>query len=96
MEGNKVTEPLIGMTINLNGDGAWPDLSTRKVIHLDQNAPPIKVAVLDKGMISGRPSVAIRLELPDGEVVIAETTARLFCGVAKMIMAKYPNLFVGD
>jgi hypothetical protein len=31
---------------------------------------------------------------PEG--VVAETSARLFCTAAKMIMSKYPDLFEGD
>jgi hypothetical protein len=54
------------------------------------------VAVLDGGMKSGRPSVAIRLDLPDGRTVVAETSARLFCVAARAIMAKHPELFEGD
>jgi hypothetical protein len=75
------------------GDGAWPELRDKEIIHLGDGAPPIGVAVLDHGMTSGRPSVAIRVDLPDGKHVLAETSARLFCTTAKTIMAKYPDLF---
>jgi hypothetical protein len=45
--------------------------------------------VLDGGMESGHPSVAMHLDLPDGgPVVIAEPSARLFCTTAKAIMAR--------
>lgn len=89
------------LNIILNGENAWPDLSAREegphhgrpVIHLSNGAPPIQVAVLDKGMASGKPSIAIRTDLPDGRVVIAETSARLFCAAARAIMARYPDLF---
>lgn len=74
---------------------AWPELDKEKIIHLGEGAPPVQVAVLDKGLQSGRPSVAIRIDLPDGRTVIAETTARLFCTAARAIMAKYPDLFEG-
>jgi hypothetical protein len=39
----------------------------------------VKVAMLDSGRASGRPSVAMRLDLPDGGPVFAKTSARLFC-----------------
>lgn len=81
------------LIIKLDGDEAWPDLQDKEIIHLGNGAPPIQVAVLEGGMKSGRPSVAFRIDLPDGKVVIAETTARLFCAAARAIMAKYPNLF---
>lgn len=59
------------------------------------------VAVLDGGMETGRPSIAIRLPLKGAVKVgkleptdiVFETSARLFCTAAKMIMAKYPELF---
>lgn len=88
------------MTISLNlilqGEGAWPDLTDGRLIHLGNGAPPMQVAVLDKGMASGRPSVAVRLDLPDGRIVVAETTARLFCAAGRAIAARYPDLFEGD
>lgn len=87
---------MIPMTIIMKGDNAWPDLAGKDVIHLSNGAPPLQVAVLDGGMQSGRPSVALRVDLPDGKVVIAETTARLLCTAAKAIMAKYPDLFVDN
>lgn len=80
----------------LDGDGCWPDLPQRDVIHLGNSAPPIGVALLSKGMSSGRPSVSLRIDLPDGKLVIAETSARLFCTAARVIMARHPDLFEGD
>jgi hypothetical protein len=88
---------MLALDLNLNGDNVWPDLKGKsKVIHLGNSAPPIKVATLDNGMQSGLPSVALRLELPDGTVVIAETSARLFCTAANAIQARYPQLFEGN
>ncbi len=87
---------MIPMIIKLDGDNCWPDLKDKKLFHLDNHSPPIQVAVLDGGMSSGRPSVAIRIDLPDGQAVIAETSARLFCTAARAIQAKYPDLFDGD
>ena len=84
---------MIGMTFILNGDGAWPDLKEKPFIHMGNGSPPIQIAMLDAGMKSMRPSVAIRLDLPDGQTVLAETSARLFVTAARTIMAKYPNLF---
>lgn len=84
---------MIGMTIKLDGDNAWPDLKGKEIIHLANDAPPVEVAVLDGGLASGRPSVAIRINLPDGTPVIVETSARLFVSAARMISTKFPNLF---
>ncbi len=84
---------MIAVVIKLDGDNAWPDLDGKEIVHLANDAPPMQVAVLDMGMTSGRPSVAVRLDLPDGRTVVAETSARLFCSAARAIMAKYPGLF---
>ena len=91
------------MTIKLDGDNAWPELQHRKrtahglgldqLLWLGNEAAPIQVTVLDVGMASGRPSVAIRFDLPDGSTVVSETSARLFCTAARAIMARHPNLF---
>jgi hypothetical protein len=86
---------MIGMSVTLDGDKAWPDLAAKKdVVVLE--AGTIAVAVLPGGMQSGRPSVMLRFELPDGNTVLAETSARLFCTAARAIMARYPDLFEGD
>ena len=62
---------MIPMIIKLDGEGAWPDLlDNPAVVHL-ANGPPIQLAVLRSGMASGRPSVAIRIDLPDGQHVVA-------------------------
>lgn len=87
---------MLGLTVTLDSEGAWPDiekLKPRDFYHLANSAPPIQIAVMDRGLASGRPSVAIRIDLPDGRVVVAETTARLYCTAANAIMAKYPDLF---
>jgi hypothetical protein len=92
---------MLHMTIDLNGDNIWPDLRTKEFVHLrghdgSSGESRIQVAVLDGGMKGGLPSVAIRLDLPDGKTVVAETSARLFCTAARVIMGQYPNLFDGE
>jgi hypothetical protein len=87
----------IAMAIRLDGDNAFPELrGYPKIVHLSNDAPPIQAAVLDAGMASGLPSIVLRVDLPDGTVVLAETSARLFCMAAKAIMGKYPDLFEGE
>lgn len=79
--------------MGLQDETPWPDLKGKSVIHLGKGAPPIGVAVMEHGMTSGQPSIAMRLTLPNGETVIAETSARLFCTAARAIISRYPNLF---
>lgn len=81
------------MKVILEGDGAWPDLreATRdgRVIHLDHGSPPIQVAYLPEGTVRGEPSVTIRVDLPDGRVVLAETTLALFLQAADLFRARH-------
>lgn len=81
------------MTIDLDGDNAWPDLKDqeRRVIHLADETI-IKVCALDGGMKSGKPSVCFRIDLPDGRVVLAETSARLFVMAAAAIVSRWPDV----
>lgn len=85
---------MVAMSINLNGDNAWPDLKNNPNLINVPEATPIAVAVLDGGMASGRPSVAFRIDLPDGKIILFQTSARLYCSLAKTIEAKHPDLFV--
>lgn len=79
----------VALTVKLNGDGAWPDLAQADIIHLGNDAPPIQLSALPGGMASGLPSVAIRIDLPDGRTVIAETSMRLFVSAADALAARY-------
>ena len=77
---------MISMTVNFNGDGALANVG------YVQEATQIEALVLDGGMDSGKPSVGLHITV-DGAHILAQTSARLFCTAAKMIMAKYPDLF---
>lgn len=74
--------------LKLGGDGAWPDLIDRPVIHLGDGTT-IGLCVLPTGMRSGRPSVAFRLDLPDGQVVVAEASWRVLAVAVQAIAARY-------
>ena len=92
---------MLMMEIVLDGDNAWPELKGTRFLHVGQNPadPPMQVALLDKGLNSGRPSVAIRVDFKDHygikQTLIAETSARLFCTAARAFWAKHPDLFEG-
>jgi len=86
---------MIALKVNLEGDGAL------KNIRRLEEATDIEVLVLDGGMSGGKPSVTIHITLGAGigptakseRHIVAQTSARLFCTAAKIIMARYPNLF---
>lgn len=76
------------MRIVLEGDGAFPEIVGREMIRVEDFA----VTALEGGMSSGRPSVAFFIELPDGRVVMAETSMRLFQMAAAAFRAKYGDV----
>lgn len=84
---------MIALRVILDGDGAHPDLDgkvgTDAVIHLGNDAPPISVTVLEGGTVSGQPSIMLRLDLPDGRTVLAETSWRLLAAASRAIAARY-------
>ena len=59
------------------------------VIHLGNGAPPIGIAALPGGMASGRTSLTIRIDLPNGDVVLAETSLALLQLAARAFTARY-------
>lgn len=76
------------LNVHLDGDTCRPDLIEKRdqIVHVTDG---MEVAALPGGMESGRPSVALRIPLPDGQVVIAETSMRLFLGAARAFAARY-------
>ena len=76
--------------LKLNGDGAWPELAGRDGVVVVRE--PIQIVTLDGGMASGKPSVMIRLDLPDGRLVLAETSVALFQMAAAAMTGRYGDL----
>lgn len=75
------------MDIILDGDGAFADVPPEKFAHTTE---PIRVAILNGGMQSGKPSVAIGVFLPNnGGCVMAETSLALFLSAADAFKARY-------
>lgn len=80
---------MIGLDINLDGDGCWPDLAEKKAAgKLHEPGRLAGVALLKNGTTSGKHTVTFRVELPDGSVVTAETTAALFVAAAAGIKTR--------
>ena len=75
------------ITINLDGDGCWPDLAEKmdKVIHVKQ----FSLGALEAGTTKGNPSMSIRIDLPDGRVVIAEATMKEFLAASEVMKERY-------
>lgn len=79
-------------TLILDGDNAWPDLrgkvGTDAVIHVGDGSH-IQIAALPGGMTSGKASVMFRFDLPDGHVVLYETSLANFLAAARALAARY-------
>lgn len=79
------------LNIHVDGEGCWPDLAWT----VGQDGPKtlttaiVSVACLPHGMLSGAPSVTIRLDLPDGTVALAETSLALFLMAADAFVARH-------
>lgn len=84
------------ISVNLDGDNAWPELArgpSDVVVHL----PDVRwrLAALAGGMASGAPSLALRLDLPDGRVVIAETSLAAWIAATCALRGRFPEAFAG-
>lgn len=82
--------PALDLTIVRVGDPPpWPDV--RNPLHLAD--PTIHVAAIQAGMVSGAPSIAIRVDLGDGDTVIAETSLAAWIAVTAAIRGAFPDAF---
>lgn len=65
------------MRIILDGDGCWPDLLGKmERVELGKKAS-VSMALLPQSTASGKAAVSIRIDLPNGEVTIAQVTLDL-------------------
>jgi hypothetical protein len=80
------------INVILDGDGAWPDLAEKigsgRVVHLAEGSQ-IGICALPGGMASGRPSIAIRIDLPNGQTAVIETSWVVFGTAAAAIAGRY-------
>jgi hypothetical protein len=81
-----------GMNISINeGWADIPELQRNdKLVDLTgNNAPFIEAVLIDGGMASGAASVILRMKLPDGKVLVAETSLALFLSAADVMRAAH-------
>lgn len=67
------------LTIIMNGDNCWPELKEKGFVTGDF----VAIARLPNGTVSGKPTVTVRIELPDGQTVLAETTLALLSNAVR-------------
>jgi hypothetical protein len=75
------------LRIEMDGDGVWPDLADKldRVVRMETG----RMTSLPDGMTSGKPSVMLRIDLPDGQIVLYEMSLRLFLTAADAFKARY-------
>ena len=61
-------------------DGEFADVAEKMIHHVQGDG--LTIARLARGMTSGRSSVMIRIDLPNEQVVLAETSLRALCAAA--------------
>lgn len=83
--------------MNLNGDNVWPDLEDKnledKLIHLPETV--WHIAALEGGMSSGKSSLALRIDLPNGDVLVTETSLAAWIAATCSLRGRFPEEFVG-
>lgn len=83
------------LPIHLDGDGCWPDVTKLReegrLIDLmgSDTGPVLELAALPAGTVSGKASVTVRVNLPDGRVVLTEVTLRLLKLAVDAIATRY-------
>lgn len=77
------------LSIHINGDGCWPDVTpeSEQLTWLHSTTENLSIARLPAGMQSGASSVAIRVNTPDGRIVVVEVSMKLFQAAAQAFAA---------
>ena len=73
-------------------EGFVSDYETDEIIHIDDTGAAICITALEHGMTSGKASVGIAIPLPDGKVVLAQSSLELFMGAAAVLGAKFDGV----
>jgi hypothetical protein len=73
--------------VELEGDGCWPELGGPGGPEVIDAGTSISMALLRGGMSSGRASVTVRIDLPDGRVVLAQASLAVLLGAAEAMAA---------
>lgn len=74
--------------INLDGDGAWKDMAEAAADGTLKRGEIERFTMLEGGMKSGKPSVALLVRLEDGTPVFVETSWAIFWNMANVARAR--------
>lgn len=85
----------VRITVNCDRD-PWTELAELRregklITAMGDESGSIRFGGLPAGMASGRTSVEILIPLPDGTMLLTETSLTLFVAAAKALEAAYPN-----
>lgn len=76
----------------IDGEGCWPDAIPDNPKMIDATGPDgskITFAGLPRGTRGGKPTVTIRIDLPDGRFILTETTLQLLKSTTNALVAVY-------
>lgn len=76
---------MIPLKVTLDGDGAFSDLVGRSDV---MDGMATEITLLERGMASGKPSIAIRVDTGSG-VVVAQTSWALLYSACRAFEARY-------
>lgn len=92
MSGLEALGTHLGIDLEIR-DGAWRELFGDRLadeLMADGLARVERVGILPGGMASGRPALELAIALPDGRVVIAETSWRLMASAVRALEQRWP------
>lgn len=78
-----------GLRVLLDGSGAWPDLDAAKREGRVTEIVIGQVAALPGCLPNGETLIAFRLDLPDGQIVIAEVPMAALSAAVGAFVARY-------
>ncbi|MGH9249010.1 MAG: hypothetical protein ACRD0W_05780 [Acidimicrobiales bacterium] len=81
--------------LDLTGDDAWPDLVTRREVIQLPVAAVWRLAALEGGMGSGAASLALRLDIDNHRVVVAQTSLAAWIAATCALRGRFPDAFRG-
>lgn len=91
--------PALTVTIDCEDEdrSTWRDRLNAKreqgklITAMGEDSRAIHIGGLPHGMESGKTSICLMLELPDGTLLLTETSLQLFLTAARILAAAYPH-----